>query len=350
MAYSTPDDLAGGLRDGKPDARARLEELLRDPLLRLFERLARDHQLGYPADHLQQRGLRLVEVYVRSRPVGAFRGQTWRAFLAEVLMHVARLLEQPHGRAGEAAETPTALPDFTGYQCQAFFRPYDRVGDAYFGGDWFIAQHDAEGALWLLLADITGHGYSAYLLASALPLVWRMAWERVGRQVEPADLLAHVHSLLEDVLPDGIYVEGTLVKLLPEGQLVLLAAGGTRLLLRRQGELRPELLKYRGCWLGLMPPNPKEQHRLQINPGDEMIVATDGLFDQLEGFRGQGLAAHLETVNSARLFDWLHGLVLESLAAEQQKDDITLVLLRRRFSAREMPQTTPPPRATDVSV
>jgi len=345
--YPTPDDLARGLRDGEPAARARFEEVLHGPLLKLFERLAAEHRLRYPPEYLLRRALRLAEVHVRSRSAGAYRDGSWKAFLGDGLVHVARLLEQPHGKATLAAAA--ALPDDAAYQCQAYSRPFETVGDAAFGGDWYVGQHDAGGALWLFLADITGHGYSAYLLASALPLLWRMAWEKQGPSLDPTDLLTTMHHLLEGVLPEGIYVEGTLVKLQPEGDAVLVAAGGTRVLLRREGTLQPDLLKYRGCWLGMMAPERGEEHHLRLGPGDELVVATDGLFDQLEGFRGQDLAGHIQGVTSARLFDWLHGLVQESLAAGPQKDDITLVLLRRRFAARGAP-TPATPRAADVPV
>src|SRR5205809_823371 len=63
-------------------------------------------------------------------------------------------------------------------------------------------------------------------------------------------------------------------------------AGGSRLLLRRRGEERVELLRMRGLWLGLDRPSPDDQHACALNEGDELVVGSDGAFDQLIEYAG----------------------------------------------------------------
>jgi hypothetical protein len=347
--YGTPHDLVRGLHAGEVAARTRFGELLREPLLKLLDQLVQQYGLrARPAD-LVGRALRLAEVHARSRSDSEVRDLTWRAFLGGVLLQVGRVLAQPHGQVARAEAGPTTLPECPVYDSLAYYRPYERIGEAFFGGDWFVGQHDPEGALWVLMADITGHGYHAYLLACALPALWRMAWEQTERRQQPADVLTTLHELLQGVLPEGIYVEGTLLKLLPAGDVFVQPAGGSRLLLRRQGTLSPELHTFRGFWLGLMPPLPDDQRQLRLGPGDELILGTDGLFDQLDGHAGLELAAHLGTGSSAELFDWITGLVRDSLEAGPQKDDITLLLLRRRVPAR-LARDSSSTRAADVPV
>jgi hypothetical protein len=349
--YGTPYDLVHGLHAGEAAARARFGELLREPLLKLLEQLARERNLPLRPADLVGRVLRLAEVHARALPEVEARGISWRAFVGGILLQVGRVLGQPGspGTATASGTGPSAVPDCPVYACQAYSRPSDRIGETFFGGDWFVGQHDAEGALWVLLADVTGHGYHAYLLASALPHIWRMAWERSGSQGQPADVLTAFHQLLASILPDGVYVEGTLLKLQPGGDVLVQPAGGTRLLLRRQGVTVPELLKYRGFWLGLMPPTADDQQRLRLGPGDELIAGTDGLFDQIDGHEGRDLDAHLRSASTAELFDWITGLVRDSLEAGPQKDDITLLLLCRRSPAR-LAREGSSTRAADVPV
>jgi len=195
----------------------------------------------------------------------------------------------------------------------------------------------------VLVADVSGHGYYAYILASALPDLWRMAWERTASAREPADVLKVLHELLESILPVGIFVEGMLLKLLPGGEVIVHPAGGARVLIRRQDGEQIERHDFKGCLLGIMPPFEKDRQVLRLNPGDELLLTTDGLYDQLEGHDGQTLSAHLTTTLQNGMFEWLTGLASDSLANSPQKDDITLVLLRRRLES-------PPTRATDVPV
>jgi serine phosphatase RsbU (regulator of sigma subunit) len=221
------------------------------------------------------------------------------------------------------------LPPSSAYASEVFYQPHERVGEYWFGGDWFGGVEAADGSLWILIADITGHGYSAYLLASALPGVWRTCWE--SGPAGPAELLAAMHDLLADCLPDGVYAECTLVRLHPEGEVVAAPAGGSRLLLRRGPDDRPVLIKLRGTWLGLAPPSPKDQHTWSLEGGDELLLATDGLFDQLHEQGEADIVELLGRVSGERgLFGRVRDLLGQALERASQKDDITIVFLRRR--------------------
>src|SRR5262249_39730440 len=211
----------------------------------------------------------------------------------------------------------------------AFFRPCTRLGNHFFGGDWYAGRALDDGSLWVIVADVTGHGYFAYLLASSLPGVWQRCWDsHPDQQPQPADLLAAMHDLLADCLPEGIFIECTLVRLDDAGRAVVAPAGGSRLLLRRGRREGGDLVKLRGAWLGLRAPSIEEQHTLELDHGDELLLASDGVFDQLDDSGGIGACLSLQTT----LFDSLRERLETCLETGPQKDDITLVLLRRRES------------------
>jgi serine phosphatase RsbU (regulator of sigma subunit) len=208
------------------------------------------------------------------------------------------------------------------------FLPFERVGQSWFGGDWYGGQQGSDRSLWVLLADVTGHGYYAYLLASVLPQVWQSCWTRANRpDCQPTDLLNELHHLLEDCLPEGVFVEATLVRLGADGALVVAPAGGTRLFLNRLGTEEVNLIKLRGGWIGFLPANPADQYTTSLGHGDELVLATDGLFDQLAMLAEPTL--QVLRPGEGSLLDQVQQQLVEALRAHEQKDDITLVALRR---------------------
>ena len=333
--FATPMAFVEALQQRRPEARAQLWEWLSAPVERLMRQLAARQQLDVPIDRLTEHALHLAATYLRTRSAHEYSSQSWAAFRASLVLHVGKIALQPFGPLAGASAGPGPLPESETYQNRTLFLPHDRLGNQGFGGDWFGGSTGPDGSLWIMVADVTGHGYQAYLLASALPAVWQKCWAS-GEVKQPADLLRAIHDQLEDCLPEGVYVEGTLARLGADGAVTVSPAGGTRLLLRRRE--RVEMLKLRGGWLGLFAPSPAEQHALMLAEGDELLLATDGFFDQLADARET--VPVLQQVPAFRLlFDHVRDLLQKVMAAEPQKDDITLVFLRRRAAEQGQPAT-----------
>jgi serine phosphatase RsbU (regulator of sigma subunit) len=332
LRYPTPSKLVEALHERGEGARKQLHELLRAPLTRLMEDLRNRHRLNRRTESLTLNALHAAETYLRTRPLDAFASMAWPAFRAAVLLHIAKLTSLPFGERAGSMLVPAALPRSVNYDSEAFFQPHEQVGDSWFGGDWFGGAEAADGSLWVMVADVTGHGYFAYLMASTLPGVWRTCWESAPEA--PAELLASMHDLLADCLPEGVYVECTLVRVHPEGEVVAAPAGGSRLLLRRGSDGRPTLLKLRGSWLGLARPSADDQHVWTLADGDELILATDGMYDQIHEHCQQDVVEVLgQVAGSFGLFEQVRDLLRRALEQTPQKDDITMVLLRRRRAA-----------------
>jgi sigma-B regulation protein RsbU (phosphoserine phosphatase) len=299
-----------------------------------MDELRTRHGLGRNGASLTERTLHAAETYLRTRPPQLFASMTWTAFRGSVLLHLAKLVSQPFGQRVGPGVLPGRLPQSPRYHSEALFLPHERVGDYWFGGDWFGGRESDDGSLWVLVADITGHGYFAYLVASSLPSVWQACWE--SAPAAPSDLLGAMHDLLQDCLPEGVYVECTLVRLAPEGEVVAAPAGGTRLLLRCRRQDRPMLVKLRGTWLGLARPSAGDQHTCTLDEGDELLLATDGVFDQLhEQYEGEVVEHLAHGAGASSLFECVRHLLRQALQRAPQKDDITMVLVRRRASIEE---------------
>jgi hypothetical protein len=327
-AHLTPRALVDALQQRDVQARGQLDGLLRVRVRALVGELVARYAVATDRDRLTTHALHAVETWLRTQPAGSFDGMSWSAFSAGVLLHLAKQASQPFGKPSADSAPPHTVPQTAQYHSEALFLPHQRVGDFWFGGDWLGALEAADGSLWVLLADVTGHGYCAYLTASALPGVWRACWAATSPD-QPADLLAAMHKLLQDCLPDGIFVECTLARLSREGGALVAPAGGSRLLLRR-GKGQTDLVKLRGTWLGLRTPSVSDQRSWVLAEDDELMLGTDGVFDQL-AVEGEGLdVERLARAAQPSLFAGLRRLLEQALQKVPQKDDITLVVLRRR--------------------
>src|SRR5262249_61905303 len=196
----------------------------------------------------------------------------------------------------------------------------------------------------VITAPITGAVCFPRPRGSAQPGVWDASCTPVAPgPAQPAVRLAAMHDLLRDCLPEGVYVECPLARLSPEGEATVAPAGGSRLLLRRGGSPRPDLLKLRGTWLGLGAPSAGDQRTWVLGHGDELLLGTDGAFDHLA--EGEYFAEPLDLARhapaAATLFDAVRHLLEQALAKVPQKDDITVVLLRRRTPVPEGPPAAP---------
>ena len=326
--YRTPQELVEGLHARQPRARKELFALLRGPIDRLLTGVLKRYGLHEEMGLVVLHGLHHAETHLRFRPTSAVAGLSWEAFRASLLMHVAKLAVNPHGSAGNGLIGPTLLPASPMVEYETFFRPYTRLGSQFFGGDWYAGRSDDDGTVWIFLADVTGHGFYAYLLASALPAIWARCWLlHPGQSPEPAEVLTAMHDLVSDCLPDGIFLECLLARLDPRGKMTFSPAGGARVMVR-YGSQSPGMMKLRGSWLGLKAPTCDEQREIQLGAGDEVLLTTDGVFDQLEDHGGaEGIFDRPATRMTSLLVSFREGIE-RSLANEPQKDDITMVLLR----------------------
>lgn len=325
--YRAPLDLVRGLQDRSREARRQLAQLLREGVERLMAALIARHGLGEDRHLLTDHALQLAENDLRFRDASSYAGLSWAAFRAGVLMQLTRLASQPAGgpRPPGPAAAAGALPCTPAYHTEVYSRPFARLGDQFFGGDWYAGRAGEDGSLWVFVADVTGHGYYAFLLARGLHALWQGCWAARAAAAEPAELLAAMHHQLKECLPDGIFLECTLARLRADGRATVAPAGGSRLLVR-WGGAAPALVRLRGAWLGVSPPAVEEQHELYLGPGDEVVLTTDGALDQLDEHGGLGPLG----AAGAGWFEALRGRVEAALAAGPQLDDITLVLVRRQ--------------------
>ncbi len=228
---------------------------------------------------------------------------------------------------------PSELPTVNGYELEARNRPARRCG-----GDYYDAlptwSADREPRLLVCVADVSGKGLPAALVMSNMQATLRAL---LGRIPGLPQLAGHASELLFAATSSEKYVTAALAEVVPDtGALRFVGAGHLdNAIVRGNGEI--SLLSSTGAPLGLMSPGlPFTETRDVLNPGDTLVLYSDGLTDAQD--------ADGEEFGETRLHDLLRSLagqsastfvskVLEAVEAfvdrTPQFDDMTILVLRR---------------------
>jgi hypothetical protein len=231
------------------------------------------------------------------------------------------------GRAVQKALLPSANPNLPGWDLCLFTRPANDVG-----GDLVDFLRLRGDHLGLALGDVAGKGLGAALLMAKLQATLRAF---APNSESLAVLGTQVNAIFcRDSLPERF---ATLVyfELGPNsGEVRLLNAGHPLPIVVRAGSI--EQLPPAALPLGFLPDAEYTQQRLDVGPGDLLLVYSDGLTEA--GNRAGELFGDERLL---ALVPQLRGLTAEAAAARlvaeverfagdaRQSDDLSLVLARR---------------------
>ena len=230
----------------------------------------------------------------------------------------------------QLALLPDRLPELAGYEIYGGSVPSQGVSGDYF----LVVEREAAGEAFLMLADVSGKGISAALLTASLEALAAGPIEE-GRP--PDEICARVSRRLHSRTPVEKFATAFLASLdLEEHTLRYTNAGHEEgLLLRRDGTL--ELLGTCGFPLGMMSEGEYSLGEARLEPGDLLVVYSDGITDAFdpdgEDYGVERLVELCRKHGEAPLEDLAAALVrdLERFArSEPFADDRTLVMVRRR--------------------
>jgi phosphoserine phosphatase RsbU/P len=198
------------------------------------------------------------------------------------------------------------------------------------GGDFFDYFALADGSFGFALGDVAGKGPSAALLAA---MIQGSFAAHVGTAASPAALMAHVNQTLIRRSLDSRFVTVIYGALAADGRLTYSNAGhNPPVLLGRHGARR---LETGGLFLGLFPQAAYEEETLALEPGDLLVVFSDGVTEALnaqgEEFEEERMLACLDAhrqCTPAELLECLLSTVREFAASAAQSDDVTALVLR----------------------
>lgn len=229
---------------------------------------------------------------------------------------------------------PGDLPQFPDYHFAAYLHPARQVG-----GDFYDVVALDDEHVGLLIADVADKGFHAALFMA----VTRTLFLQEGKHsLSPHQVAAAVHQGMLDVArTDDSFVTafyGVLHR--PSGVLQYVRAGQERPLLIRPGEFVMPL-PGKGRFLGMIPNLHLEEYTVQLQPGDRLVLFSDGVPDAInadaEHYGGQRLIALLgyhQQDAAADLIAYILNDVTEWSKETAAFDDLTLVVVEAMDGVR----------------
>lgn len=238
----------------------------------------------------------------------------------------------------EAARTiqgsllPRELPRLGGLESAARFLPASQVA-----GDFYDVWRIDDRRIGLLVADVSGHGVPAALIASMVKVA---AASHRALADRPAELLAEVNRTLCGGFSGG-FVTAVCLAIdvgvdAAASRITLSSAGHPPPLLYRGADASVEELWVDGTLLGRFLDARFSQREVALEPGDRLVVFTDGLLEaagpegeQLGDDRLRSLIAKHGRLGAEALCDALLAELRRWIGGGEEPapaDDVTLVV------------------------
>jgi integral membrane sensor domain MASE1/anti-sigma regulatory factor (Ser/Thr protein kinase) len=237
---------------------------------------------------------------------------------------------------------PPALPEIPHMEAAAWYRagaPEQEVG-----GDFYDVFEASPGRWVAVIGDVCGKGPEA----ASLTALARYTLRAVGRQpIEPSEALRTLNDAILEQRSDQRFMTVVLAQVIADddAHVVTVSNGGhpLPLLLRANGELRE--VGRAGTLLGIYGDPRLANHRVEMEPGDALILLTDGLNERRDPsdeptrriWEALGASAGASAGEIVARMQ-----VLAPADDHEASDDVAVLVLRR--SGVPSPRAKPPPR------
>ena len=296
--------------------------------------------IRYPLPLVRQ-AMQPVEYYLGNAVIilaaGFLAGEVARQIRSHVgtALREAREVERLNGELESArfvqqSLLPRETPGLGDYDLAGWNKPADQTGGDYYG--W---RQLADGRTIFVLADVTGHGISSALMASACHAYVQAS---IAQDSDLDAIVTRINRLLCADLASGklvTFVAGILDH--TSGCVDLLSAGHAPLLLYSAAEDRVHSFEAHGVPFGIfrtLAYGPAQKIRLA--PGDMLVLITDGFFEWTnaagEDFGFDRLHTAIRAAkdfSAADVISGLHAAVASFARGTAQLDDLTAVVLKR---------------------
>ena len=257
--------------------------------------------------------------------VNAFRRRSmeleYRANLRRLEALVAERTEQMTKAAKVQAGLLPASPLVgDGFEVAAHFAPAREIsGDFY---DWYVLD---QRRLAVTLGDVMGKGLPAAILMATVRAALRSAAQAGTVEAGVTQAAGVMAAALEVNQAYATVFHGVFD--VASGELHYIDAGhGHARLVRAAGG--QELLAQRGAPIGLLPDNSFTPGKVTLNPGDTLVVFSDGLLDLRPDLATKEVPLPVDARRAAHAQEMVDILAAGSRDRELP-DDVTVLALRR---------------------
>jgi serine phosphatase RsbU (regulator of sigma subunit) len=265
---------------------------------------------------------------------------TTLASVAAIRVENARLMEEDLERERFERELnlareiqqrfqPSGAPNVAGYEMQGISFPCYEIG-----GDYYDFIERPDGRMVIALGDVSGKGTSAALLMSSLHAAMHA---QIPAHKTLGDTISAVNRYLAETIPFNRFITLFCAELDPvSGSLSFLNAGHNPPLIAHAGGSM-EQLAAGGIPLGIMPDAVYREGRAQLQPGDALVIYSDGV-SETQNASGEEygpvrlyntVSRYLEST-AAGIRDKIEADLTKFAQGTPANDDITLVIVKRQ--------------------
>lgn len=224
---------------------------------------------------------------------------------------------------------PQSAPDVAGFDIAGAVHPAE-----FAGGDYFDYLHLQDGALGVLVGDVSGHGVSSSLLTAAASSHIR-SYAETSAEID--EILAHTNSLLASQTEGNPFVTLFFARIDPQMRSLSYINAGhpPGYVLDESGAIKATLNS------GTLPL--AVQHDIEfpiggpvvLETGDTVLLITDGVLEAMSPDHQMfGVERMLEVVRENRagcaseIIDGLYRAIRDFTQRDQTMDDVTIVVIR----------------------
>jgi sigma-B regulation protein RsbU (phosphoserine phosphatase) len=220
---------------------------------------------------------------------------------------------------------PKGIPEITSLVISAAYRPMTTVA-----GDFYEFIPVDEHRVGFLVADVSGHGVPAALIAAMIKVAMQSLIDCAHR---PGDVLNGLNHILSGQLQSQLVSAAYLWIDMERGSALYSAAGHPPLICWRHGSL--ERIESNGILMGVVPEADYPVREISLDLGDRFLLYTDGVIEP-ENAAGDSFGdRELEDIvrrNQSRSPSDLSDDLLTAVrrwqpASVTQQDDITLIVI-----------------------
>jgi sigma-B regulation protein RsbU (phosphoserine phosphatase) len=211
---------------------------------------------------------------------------------------------------------PGKLDELPGYKLETFYKPLREVG-----GDYFDVIELAANQTLFALADVSGKGIPAALLAANIQALVRSI---ASVESNPLAVAKQINKHLCRYSPKDRFATAVFIVLSRDsGELTYVNAGHNAPILCSFGSTT--LLEATGPPLGLFVDAEYEAREAAMTPGSAFLIYTDGLTDSMQGDHPENRLRDAFAESAEQTMANLKSLVDPKF----NEDDVTILLVKR---------------------
>lgn len=200
------------------------------------------------------------------------------------------------------------------------------------GGDYYDYKVEPDGSITVIVGDATGHGLKAGIVVATV----KSYFQTLASQCTVSELLRRISEGIQNLQVRGMYMGVTVIKI-KQRNVSIASSGMPPLFLYKQDAHVIERIMLKGLFLGSALDFPYQYTSLIFEPGDALLVMSDGLpelfdasrkmldFDRIENCYRE--VAHLQ---AQQIVDKLVQLGYQWAPEKDNEDDITLVAIKAK--------------------